>query len=389
MTARLGESGSRHEHLYYVDLIRVLTIGLVIGMHVLALAPVPPTAAIGALTIVFHVSREVFFLLTAFVLTHSTGRGKTRWPAFWRKRLLFVVVPYLTWTVLYFFANGGPFRVGTFVQELLTGTARYHLYFLLVSMQIYLVFPLVRGLLTLTRRHHGALLAGSAAFQLLFTLAVQQGWSIGFLTGWLHFPDALLPSYLGYVLAGAIAGWHREELVAWTRAHAEVVFAGCATAIALGVGVYFGQMFLAGEPPLAASIVWQPVVVVESAAIAWAFLALGLRWQDRGLFRRRLVLSISDVSFGVYLIHPLVLQYALVAAGWLGLVAGARTAPDALVLLVLVAVLLPLVYLVSGLVSAAVRRTPLSLALTGRARRRRPVPTAAQKDLALVPSGGM
>jgi peptidoglycan/LPS O-acetylase OafA/YrhL len=86
---------TRGEHLYYVDLIRVLTVGLVIGMHVLALAPVAPTVQIGALIIVFHVSREVFFVLTAFVLTYSTGRRKVRWPKFWRRRYLFVVVPYV------------------------------------------------------------------------------------------------------------------------------------------------------------------------------------------------------------------------------------------------------------------------------------------------------
>ncbi|HKS45904.1 MAG TPA: acyltransferase [Amycolatopsis sp.] len=379
---------SAREHLHYVDLIRVLTIGLVIGMHVLALAPVPPSVETGALIIVFHVSREVFFLLTAFVLTYSTGRRKTRWPSFWRKRYLFVVVPYLTWTVLYFFANGGPFDGGTFLRELLTGTARYHLYFLLVSMQIYLVFPLISMLLRRTGRYHGVLLAGCAAFQLLFTLAVQYDWGAGILSGWLHFPDALLPSYLGYILAGAIAGQHRERLVAWTRAHTRVVFAGCVAAVTLGVVVCLGQMFVLGQPPLAASMVWQPVIVVESVAIAWAFLALGLRWQERGLPGRRLVLSTSDASFGIYLIHPLVLQFALLAAAALGLVGYAQTVPVALVLLALVTGLMPLAYLVSGLVSVALRRTPASLALTGRARRRRPVPAQRREDLALAISPG-
>ncbi|GLY65640.1 acyltransferase [Amycolatopsis taiwanensis] len=369
MSARAGISHTG-EHLHYVDLVRVLTVGLVIGLHVLALAPVPPTVGLGALIIVFHVSREVFFLLTAFVLTYGTSRRKPHWPSFWRKRYLFVVVPYLTWTLLYFFADGPPFKVDVLGQQLLTGTARYHLYFLLVSMQIYLVFPLIRALLRATVRYHGWLLAGGAAFQLLFSLAVQQDWPAGVLTGWLHFPDALLPSYLGYVLAGAIAGWHREELIAWTRAHARVVFAGCAGAIALGVGGYLAQVFLAGQTPLAASMVWQPAVAVESVAIAWAFLALGLRWQDRGRPAHRPIVSTSDASFGIYLIHPLVLQGALLGAGATGLVDAAQAAPTALVLLFLVAVALPAIYLVSGLVTAVVRRTPASLALSGRARRR-------------------
>lgn len=375
------------EHLHYVDLLRVLTIGLVIGLHTFAVAPVPPTVGLGALIIVFHVSREVFFLLTAFVLTYGTSRRKPHWPSFWRRRYLFVVVPYLTWTLLYFFADGAPFEVDFLGQQLLTGSARYHLYFLLVSMQIYLVFPLIRALLRATRRH-GWLVAGCAAFQLLFSLAVQQDWPAGPLTGWLHFPDALLPSYLGYVVAGAIAGWHREELVAWTRSHTRAVFAGCAGAIGLGLGSYLTQVVLAGHTPLEASVVWQPAVAVESVAIAWAFLALGLRWQDRGRPAHRPVASTSDASFGIYLMHPLVLQGALLGAGAAGLVDAAQTAPAAVVLIFLVGVALPVTYLVSGLVTAAVRRTPASLALTGRARRRS-VPVHERAAVALTTPGGM
>lgn len=376
------------EHLHYVDLIRVLTIALVIGTHVLALSPVVPTVATGALTILFHVSREVFFLLTAFVLTYGTSKRKPHWPSFWRRRYLFVVVPYLTWTVVYFFANGAPFRFGAFVQELLTGGARYHLYFLLVSMQIYLVFPLIRALLRVTEGHHGWLLAGCAVFQLLFSCAVKQDWSFGVLAGWIHAPDALLPSYLGYVLAGAVAGWHREELVSWTRAHHRRVLTGSVAAIAVSLGLYFGQYYLAGQPPLVAAFVWQPAVVVESVAVAWAYLALGLRWQDRGMPARDLVMTTSDGSFGVYLMHPLVLQGLLLGAGAIGLLNYAQTVPNAFVLIFLVVVMVPLTYLLSGLITVAARRTPVSLAVTGRARRRPPVSVPKREDLALATTGG-
>ena len=41
-----------------------------------------------------------------------------------------------------------------FLVALVTGTASYHLYFLLVSMQLYLVFPLLRRLLRATAGRH-------------------------------------------------------------------------------------------------------------------------------------------------------------------------------------------------------------------------------------------
>jgi peptidoglycan/LPS O-acetylase OafA/YrhL len=319
------------------------------------------------------------------------------WPKFWRRRYLFVVVPYVVWTVVYFFADGGPSappaaRAGEFVHELLTGTARYQLYFLLVSMQIYLIVPLIRGLLRVTEGHHRLLLAGCATFQLLFSLAVQQQWPAGPLTGWLRTPDALLPSYLGYILAGAIAAWHREELVEITRRRIRLVFAGCVAAVALAVGVYLVQVFLAGQPPLVASVEFQPVVAVESVAISWAFLAAGLLWQERGLPARRLVMAGSDASFGVYLVHPLILQAAEIGAVTVGVAGLTQTLPAPLVLIVLVAILTPVIYLVSWVFTAVARRTPASLALTGRARLRPPqppVPIQHTDELVLANPGGI
>lgn len=371
-------------HLYYVDLVRVLTVALVIGVHAIGAGPLYQTQAVGAVEIVFHVSREVFFLLTAFVLTYGSGRpaarGAAYWARFWRRRFLFVGVPYVAWSAVYFLALGHPLtplgpQARLLGQELLEGTARYHLYFLLVSLQIYLCFPVIRALLNATRRHHGLLLAGCAVFQTLFCWAVQHHWQAGpVLTGWLRDPQALLPSYLGYVLAGAVAGRHRDTLVRWTRAHPRLVAAGCAACVALGVGVYLLQTLGEGQRPTTAAAVFQPVTVAESVAVTMAFLAVGLRWEDRGLPGKRLIRTASDASFGVYLSHPLLLQALFAASAAVGLTPVAqRSGP--VFLIALVVVVMPLVYATCALLSAVVRRTPLSLPLTGRAWLRHPLET--------------
>jgi peptidoglycan/LPS O-acetylase OafA/YrhL len=369
------------KHLHYIDLVRVLTVALVIAVHVLGQETLPGTVTAGALLSVGHVSREVFFLLTAFVLTY-TYRGKAPKPvSFWRKRFLFVGVPYLAWSLIYFLADTpdlnpvGP-ALETFVQTVLHATARYHLYFLLVSMQAYLVFPLIRLLLKATRRHHFVLLGLSAAYQVVFYLAVQRNWSIGAPTWLLRQPDAWLTSYLGFVIAGGIAAWHAEELVAWTRARIGWVYTGAITTVGIGLAVYLGEVFIGGQNPLIASDVFQPVVVLESFGVAWLFLALGLRWEDRGRRGGRLIRTGGDASFGVYLAHPLLIQGLFMATSALGLTALAQQAPTVAVL-VEMAVFVPLLYLGAGLLAAAFRRTPLSLALSGRARlrpQRAPVP---------------
>ena len=124
-------------HLDSVDVVRVLTIALVIGVHTVSQQPGGTGLTNGALLTVMHVSREVFFLLTAFVLCYSyRDRAPERWRVFWRRRYLLVGVPYLVWSAVYLLALGRGWELPVFARAVLTGTAQYHLYFLLVSMQL-------------------------------------------------------------------------------------------------------------------------------------------------------------------------------------------------------------------------------------------------------------
>jgi hypothetical protein len=186
----------------------------------------------------------------------------------------------------------------------------------------------------------------------------------------------VLPSYLLYVVAGGVAAWHLDAVTAWTLRNRGLVLAGTAASIAAAVGLYVLETGVAGESPKLAAGVFQPIVVVESLAIAWAFLVAGLAWVEHGMPWRRRVVAASDASFGVYLAHPLILQGLIAATTATGVFAASGRAPLGLVLPILVAVVVPLVYLAAAVVAALMRGTPLSLAMTGR-RRRRPSPTPA------------
>jgi peptidoglycan/LPS O-acetylase OafA/YrhL len=338
--ARAG-GPTKGQHLAALDVVRVLTVGLVIAVHTVSLQPGGIGWSNGAVLMVMHVSREVFVLLTAFVLTYAY-RGR-RWPAFWRRRFLLVGVPYVLWTAIYVVADRQP---GRFPIALLTGTGSYHLYFLLVSMQLYLVFPLLRRLLRATAGRHRALFVAAVAYQLAAYVVMPRV---------IAQPDALLAGYLGFVVVGGIAAEHAPALLAWTASHRRTVLLSTSAVIAGGLAWFALQTVMFGRSPSAASAVFQPVIVVESVAVAWAFLALGLTWSGRW-FRAG-----ADVSFGVYLSHPLLLQ-GLLAAGLGGLVAGL---PGPVITLLALTVAVPAVYLTCAVAAAALRRTPLSLALTG------------------------
>ena len=231
-----------------------------------------------------------------------------------------------------------------------------------------------------TEGYHRWLLAAAVAYQLWLTCALHyhlgrpaSGPLAQFLNG--AGQGYWVDTYVLYVVAGAIAGWHFEQICAFTRRHLGTRRRGSRwwrpSAWSPGIGTYLIEIYGFGATPANASAVFQPIVILEALAFGWALLGAGLLWSDRGAPHRKFCAAGSASSFGIYLAHPLVLQGLLLVAGasflgpnggWLGAV---RRAPDGLEVVVLLFVAVPIIYAVAWLIASAARRTPASLMLTG------------------------
>ncbi len=362
----------RPGHLHALDVARVATVVGVIAVHSTSILLSTSDQTAGAVLTVLHATREVFLLLSAFVLTYSVrGRVVTR-RQFWRRRLPLVAIPYVVWSAIYLLADGHLTGVGAVLErygrDLLTAGARYQLYFLLLTMQLYVVFPWVVGWLSRRRDLHRRILAASLGFQLLFTAAVFYRLPAPPpISTWLGSPGSWLSSYQLYVVAGVLAALHYQALLEWLRSHSRLVALGGAATAVVGLVVYLIDVHLVGMTPVRASQVFQPVVVVESLVFAGAALTFGLWIAARASQARcRRLEQGGDLSFGIYLAHPLVLQ-GVAATGVGAALAGLGGGTGEAVVLVGV---VPLIFLVTALGVEVLRRTPSSLALTGRPARR-------------------
>ena len=136
-----------------------------------------PAAAVsvGAVLLLTHVSREGFFFISACMLAYSykdlrlTDLAGLR--HFYWRRFLAVGVPYLCWTLIYFFyllptSHYSSPTAALHGLEMDAAIGYYQLYFLLVIMQFYLVFPLLITFLRWTKGHHGLVLAATVLAQL-------------------------------------------------------------------------------------------------------------------------------------------------------------------------------------------------------------------------------
>ncbi|HEX7354237.1 MAG TPA: acyltransferase [Mycobacteriales bacterium] len=353
-------------HLPQIDVVRVLAFGAVIGVHALSTTVLPTDPVGGGVLMLLHFTREAFFLITGVVLVHTYGsRAHFDVPAFWRRRFLLVGVPYLAWSLVYYLVNV-PFAPShgqwwrTFGFDLLTGRASYQLYFLLVSLQAYLLLPLIFRLLRKTAGHHLLLLAVSAALQLV-TFRLIQGTRGA--TGWaltvLNHTDAMFPTYQFFLLAGAVFAWHLPRMQALLHRHLRwvpwIVLGGVAIAelaFALQVGPY-GAVSARGQLQMA--------MVPWGLASFVGLYALGVIWaSQRRTGRWATALDVGQrISFGVYLVHPLVLDLLFAH----GFAAGpGQIMPSWLATIVAVAIALTGAVIVVLLV----QQTPLSSMLTGR-----------------------
>jgi peptidoglycan/LPS O-acetylase OafA/YrhL len=345
-----------------VDSMRPLKQAGVVSTHVLLFFAPAASVSAGAALNLLHVSREGFFFISACMLTYAySGIGRGDWGRFYRRRLVSVGIPYLCWTLVYFlynlrgahFASAGD-ALDRLSRTLVTGY--YQLYFLVVIMQFYLVFPLVLALLRRTRGHHGLVVAVAAAAQV--TLAVLLHWRI-VTQPWVMSEAS---SYVLYLIGGAVVAFHLDEVDAWVRRHARLIIVLTALAATAAEGVYY--LAEAGVTTVLGSTddAFQPSVIPWNVGAIACIYLVGVALVKPGRSRRlrALVRSGSDNSYGVYLSHLLVIDL-LIYIGYRGLT-------EHLPWPAACAFTVALVYLSAMALASVLARTPLAVPLTGRQR---------------------
>lgn len=337
--------------LRQVDALRVLTCLSVVAVHSIG-GPYPPdVVGIGVATSILHYSREIFFFVSALVLvrTYVPRLGPDgQLPdegAFRRRRLRLIGVPYLVWTTIYFVVwiwhvrntqplgpvlDDMPLR---WVYLVVTGNGCYHMYFLLVTLQFAVVFPLFLRFLGRTQGRYGWVLAASAVAQAA-TLSIyhwvtlpDEGWRT--LIG-----DSSLFAYQFWMVAGALAGLYLERMHDWLTSHKALVILSVPVALVALLWNYYSQIPSMGV--LEASTPLQPMMIVWSAVTLGALYLVADRFAAMDSPVARAVFGYgAQLSFGVYLVHPLVLDMVLsmfrrvgvfAASPWIAAVAFVLTA---------------------------------------------------------------
>lgn len=356
----------RPRHLFQIDLVRALTVLGVISVHSTFFTNPPTSLGAGGAIMLLHYTREAFLFMTGFVLFYTYYPQTMTVGAFWKRRFTPIVIPYVVWSAIYVYAGMHPTgsEVGLYFSRLglalLQGTAWYHLYYLLITMQIYLLFPLFKPLIRKTWNYHRYVFLASFALEVLLMIVYQYRLpTTGFWGQVLAYRGMAFFTYQFYLITGALAAVHLEDVNRWIRDHYPHIVTGLVTLATMAVLWYLTAALVYGQSVIVASSVLQPIMVPYCLAMIFGLYSLGLKWAEgprRGVVSR-LIDGVSRHSFGIYLIHPLVLFLLMrhVEHWWAGWVPVLRTPFT-------IALVATLSYLAVSLIAL----TPLSLYVVGR-----------------------
>lgn len=302
----------------YIDIIRIFSMLSVVFLHTAA-GSLRGNIGSGVwhlsnvFTTVMGTSVPLFFIISGALTLHSPKTLSIEYV--WKKRLVKMIVPFLIWSLVaiaYFevinLGNSGSFRWDIVIKKLKNAPSEattVHLWFMYVLIPLYVLAPLLKKMLdALTRDLVKYLLflwlvfssiiptlisLIPARFQPLLTL--NQAYNLNFMSG-----------YMGYFIAGYF-------LVAEGKRLSKKLLAGIifidTLIISFGTWIKTSQANDYSEVFKGYSHIF---TLVLSVAL---FLLIREIFRDRRLSRTAsgIVKFLSQISFGVYLMHNLIVDF--------------------------------------------------------------------------------
>ncbi|ASA25104.1 acyltransferase [Paenibacillus donghaensis] len=318
----------KQERLPQLDIFRAIAILGVIHVHSSSFAAAeqglnsPYYYWLNWINIFFKFGTPSFIFLSSFVLFYNYyGRPVTRSLIgnFYRRRMTYILLPYLLASMGYYglklYVNGefasesAIDNLLSFLRALFTGSAYAHLYFVFISIQFYIFFPLILKLLQSSR----------IWVRLAIPLGFGLQWGFIFLNKYqLHIIEkgSLAISYLAYYMMGAFVAIHFDKVKQWLTTpwgqmsslykKLTVLLLSCWLVAAFThVQLWYnGRHDGIWVNSLWYELLWNLHTMLSALSLMY-FAFLIYRSAPRAVVAW--LTRLGELSFAVYLIHPLVL----------------------------------------------------------------------------------
>lgn len=258
------------------------------------------------------IGTPVFIFLSSFILFYTYYHRELTvglFKKFYKKRLLYILVPYVVFSAFYFlinaYTNGRlanvPEMVDEFLLDLATGKAHTHLYFVFVSVQFYLMFPVF---LYLFKRF-----SFIRKYAIPIGFVIQWAW-VMVNSAYLQVPakGSVALTYFMFYFFGAFLGVYYEKVASWIGNWRKVwpVMLLIAAAYAYMIYFYVNIYYELRTDQWSGSSKWFEFGWSMHALLAGTVIFIFVHFLEVWNLPRvkKFLMEIGAVSFGMYLIHP-------------------------------------------------------------------------------------
>lgn len=300
----------RKPRLFELDIVRAGAIAAVLLIHGTASATVDLPVS-GRTQILYEAVNRLsyyavflFIFLSGLVLFYSymdTWKVKDI-GTFYRKRLQYIVIPYLIWSIFYYLYNpavtpewGIELDWLAFLKQLRWGETGYHLYFMIIILQFYALFPLIVTMAKYWKAFR--------KYLWLFGLAVQiAAYAYHQYVQPIDHRVTLCVTFFGLFCIGGSIGMHYDKFIAWTNRN---IWWITAATVALGLS-FAGLNILARFGITYGQHLFEILFNSYAVGIAVSFIWIGRHLLTAAPRLAKILSSMGAASFGIYFIHPAV-----------------------------------------------------------------------------------
>lgn len=264
----------------------------------------------------------VFFFLSGLVLFYSYNNRpftKETIRQFYKKRLKYIIVPYLVISTFYFVVrivhsssfSSVPALLTGLGEALLWGEAYTHLYFLFVLLQFYLAFPLILYFFKKVKVRVLTVLLASLALQFAWFYVNKNYLQV-------EARGSYFLSYVSFFLVGAAVGSNYAQLDHWWQVHRKKMAVFIVTLFVLATT----SLIVVDSWTRADTLVpYLPSSPYHTYIFDGLWVLLGLAGSLFTLWLGKMVIvldyaplqiflnRLAQLSFGIYLIHPFFLLF--------------------------------------------------------------------------------
>ncbi|OHW63136.1 inner membrane protein YiaH [Andreesenia angusta] len=289
----------KKDKLIELDVLRAILCICVLLIHITAPLPGSFEKGTAGAIVSSYINASIkfavpcFIAVSGFVMSYVYGKRTVAPYEFYRKRLPNIVFPYLVWsgvyTALLVYRGELSLDIKTALYNLSTGRAMYHLYFMVLLIGLYLLFPFLSSIYA---RYSPVVLTALLVAVNLVYFSVAEG----------VYSHVNPLKYIGFFATGMFMakGYNqkKELLEKWRK---PVVAIGIMLTIYYCISVYYSQYYNEMLPFYSATWLFYAIFSF------FMYLALSSIIERNSGKSISVMTEISKESFVIYLSHPLLL----------------------------------------------------------------------------------